>query len=72
MEKTGRVLNNQQLKYPTRLENRESLNFVLYFLNCVKMEVPCFILFFLEASFVLCLIRCYFPCHGPCYLVVGS
>ena len=44
-KKAWRVLNNQQLKYPTQATNREFLNIISLFLNRVKTDIPfCFFL----------------------------
>ena len=44
--KTRRGLNNQQLKFLTQVENRESLKLVFLFFffpfNSVKTDIPCF------------------------------
>ena len=39
--KIGRVLNNQYLKYPLKVKNRESSNFA-FLLNCVITDMPYF------------------------------
>ena len=41
MEK-GRFINSHLLKHATYVKNRECLNFVFYFLKCVKTDIPCF------------------------------
>ena len=37
-----RVRNKQQLQYPIQMTNRESLNFVFLFFNCVKPDIHCY------------------------------
>ena len=50
--KTGIFLNNQQLKYPTQVKNREPLNLVFLFFSCIKTDIPCFPF---GASVILCI-----------------
>ena len=35
-EKTGRAMNNEQFKYPIKMKNRKSLNFVFLFSQMCK------------------------------------